>query len=100
MKVYKACPTTSPFQDLSLTLGKSGWVGKSHEDVIPFDDKSSHWTLNIVKQLSFGKQDTENKGIPATTFRKKAGRIYSSCTFIQKVKGESESKRTFFLLSS
>ena len=75
MKVYEPCPTTSPFQDLSLTLGKSGWVGKSHEDVIPFDDKSSHWTLNIVKQLSFGKQDTENKGIPATTFRKKAGRI-------------------------
>ena len=100
MKVYEPCPTTSPFQDLSLTLGKSGWVGKSHEDVIPFDDKSSHWTLNIVKQLSFGKQDTENKGIPATTFRKKAGRIFSSCTFIQKDKSEIETELIVFLLYS
>ena len=37
--------------------------------------------------------DTRNTGIPATIFMQKAERIYSSCTFIQKVKAESQSER-------
>ena len=45
--------------------------------------------------------DTRNTGILATAFMQKAERIYSSCTFIQKVKGESQSGRkilhAFFL---
>ena len=45
--------------------------------------------------------DTRNTGILATAFMQKAERIYSSCTFIQKVKAESQSERkiinAFFL---
>ena len=37
--------------------------------------------------------DTRNTGKPATIFMQKAERIYSSYTFIQKVKGESQRER-------
>ena len=37
--------------------------------------------------------DTRNTSKPATIFMQKAERIYFSCTFIQKVKGESQSER-------
>ena len=37
--------------------------------------------------------DTRNTGIPATIFMQKAERIYSSCTFIKKVKGRKSRRK-------
>ena len=66
-----------------------GWAETKTET----SSKNQNWFL-----LDCG---TRNTGITATIFRQKAERIYSSCTFIQKVKGESQSERknlnAFFL---
>ena len=76
----------------SPTIGpamRRGWAETKTETL----SKNQNWIL-----LDW---DTRNTGIPATISMHKAERIYSSCTFIQKVKGESQSGRkilhAFFL---
>ena len=69
--------------------------------IIQFRDWAETETSSQNQNWFLLDYDTRNTGIPATIFMQKAERIYSSCTFIQKVKGESQSERknlnAFFL---
>ena len=57
-------------------------------------------TLWNNQNSCFRLKTTGNTGIPVTTVRKKAGRIYSSCIFIQKLKVKVIGSSSSFLTVS